>query len=728
MSIPITRVEIRFEEDLVRARQQARLIAGLLGFDHQDQTRLGTAVSEIVRNAYQYAGGGEVEFMLDGKAPAQQLGIKVRDHGPGIAKLDVILEGRYTSSSGMGMGIVGSRRLMDQFQIESRPGAGTTVFLAKTLPSSAPEATPAVLRRIADALAAKRTESPLDESRAQNQELLRTMDELRQRQEELLRLNQELEDTNRGVVALYAELDEKAVQLARASELKTRFLANMSHVFRTPLHSILALSRLMLDRADGELTPEQDKQMVFIRSAAEVLSGLMNDLLDLSKIEAGRTVMRPHECSVADIFSGLRGMFKPMLTDESVALSFEYPSGIPALYTDDARVSQILRNFVSNALKFTTRGEIRVSARLTPDDQAVRLAVADTGIGIEAADQARLFQDYVQVDGVHQTHPGGTGLGLSISKRLAEMLGGSVGVDSQPGLGSTFWAVIPLRYSESADADADLGVAQVVPDRTRHPVLMVEDDPSTMLLYEKYLKGSGFQCLPASSVHMARLVLLQMRPIAVVLDILLSGSESWYFIGELKANPATREIPVIVVSMLDEPERGLALGADDYCIKPVDRAWLLGKLQTLARSAPIETLLVIDDEEVARYVIKSHLADTKYQVVEASNGEDGLRLAASAQPSVIILDLAMPGLDGYEVLARLKANPATRAIPVIINTSRLLEEADLKALRGGALAILSKEAPSREASLQQLGEALRRAVDLNRHSVVASSDTKGRNA
>lgn len=704
MSASISRLDIRYEEDVVRTRRKARLIASLLGFDRQDQTRLGTAVSEIARNAYQYAGGGEVEFLVDSEAATQQFGIRIHDRGPGIANLELILEGRFVSQSGMGVGIVGSRRLMDYFNIESEPGRGTTVFLGKTLPGAAPEVTPAVLRRIAEALAAALPESPLEESQAQNHELMRIMDELHRRQEQLLLLNRELEDTNRGVLALYAELDEKAAQLAGANDIKTRFLANMSHEFRTPLNSILALSRLVLDRADGELTAEQEKQVAFIHSGAEVLSGLINDLLDLSKIEAGKTVLRPRDCSVADIFSGLRGMFKPMLTSEAVKLVFDVPAGMPELYSDDARLSQILRNFISNAVKFTARGEVRVSAQLTPDRQAVRFAVTDSGIGIDAVDQAHLFQEYVQVGGPEH---GGTGLGLSISKRLAETLGGHVGLESEPGVGSTFWAVIPLRYKGSPAADS---VPPVVPDHTRLPVLVVEDDLPTMALYEKYLKGSGFQCLPATSVTTARLALGQTRPAAIVLDILLSGSEAWSFLAEIKADQATREIPVIIISIVDDANRARALGADDYCPKPVDRGWLLDRLRTIADRQPIEKVLLIDDEEVSRYVLKSHLADTKYQVVEASNGEDGLRMAASEQPCVIILDLVMPGLDGFAVLERLKENPATQAIPVIVNTAAVLEEFDLSRLRARAIAILSKNVISREAALERLGEALHRAL------------------
>src|SRR5579862_5206427 len=262
MSVRILSVSIRSEHDTVAARQRARQIARLLGFDPQDQTRISTAVSEIARNAFNYAGGGQIEYLIEGAVAPQLFLIKVSDSGPGIRDLSSILEGTYRSQTGMGLGISGARRLMDQFQIESAPGRGTTVWLKKLLPKRAPLVLPPDLARIATALAREAPQDPFQELQHQNQELLRALEEIRARQAELILLNRELEDTNRGVVALYAELDEKADHLRRADELKSKFLSNMSHEFRSPLNSILALSGLLINRADGDLTPAQDQQVV----------------------------------------------------------------------------------------------------------------------------------------------------------------------------------------------------------------------------------------------------------------------------------------------------------------------------------------------------------------------------------------------------------------------------------------------------------------------------------
>ena len=269
--------------------------------------------------------------------------------------------------------------------------------------------------------------------------------ELALRTQEVEALNAELAETNKGVVALYAELDDRAEQLRQASELKSRFLSYMSHEFRTPLGSIRSISRILLDRLDGPLTPEQEKQVRFVQASALELTEMVNDLLDLAKIEAGRITISPAWFEMVDLFSALRGMFKPILTTDSVSLILEEPEGVPRIYTDHQKLSQVLRNFISNALKFTHQGEVRVSARHAGD--SVTFSVADTGIGIAKEHHAAIFEDFVQVDSPIQKRLRGTGLGLSLSKRIAELLGGSVAVESALGRGSTFSVTIPVRFA-----------------------------------------------------------------------------------------------------------------------------------------------------------------------------------------------------------------------------------------------------------------------------------------
>ena len=436
---------------------------------------------------------------------------------------------------------------------------------------------------------------------------------------------------------------------------------------------------------------------------------MVNDLLDLAKVEAGKVEVHAEDFEASNLFAALRGMFRPLVDPASpVTLSFEEPSGIPTLHTDEGKVAQILRNFISNALKFTEQGKVEVSAA-SKDGDLVSFSVKDTGIGLVPEDLGRIFEEFSQVAGPVQRRVKGTGLGLPLSKKLAELLGGTISVSSRPGIGSTFTATIP-RFPPKSEDRSTSAVAPRPMEADQYPVLVVEDDPATLYLYEKFLVGTGFLPLPARSIEAAREVLYRSRPLAIILDILLEIESGWTLLSELKGQPEWREIPVLVLTVVDGREKAMALGADAFCLKPVERSWLLAKLEEIAARAALETILIIDDDEVARYVIKSSLlAETRYRVIEAPTGTEGLRRASEDRPQAIILDLVMPDLTGFEVLDRLKANPNTIEIPVIIHSSKVLDIEERRRLSAGTAAILSKEGISRDEALHELREALVRA-------------------
>ena len=704
----ILTLAIASERDTVAARQRARQIARLLGFDPQDQTRISTAVSEIARNAFNYAGGGRVEYSIEGRTSPQLFIIQIRDSGPGVRDLDDILEGRYKSATGMGMGILGARRLMDQFQIESVPGKGTAIWLKKLLPSRTRVWTGQDLAAIVASLAREGPQDAFQELQHQNQELLNALEEIRTRQIELSKLNRELEDTNRGVVALYAELDEKADHLRRADELKSRFLSNMSHEFRSPLNSILALSGLLLNRSDGVLSAEQELQTEYIRKAARDLLDLVNDLLDLAKVEAGKVEAKPLEFRVADLFAALRGMLRPLLLNQAVDLVFEDVDDIPAMFSDEGKISQILRNFISNALKFTEQGEVRVSARVAENGDLV-FSVADTGIGIAPEDQQRIFQDFAQVDSPIQRRVKGTGLGLPLSQKLATLLGGEVRVESKSGAGSTFSVQIPVRYEPPAEIglQSESALATIAADPASLPVLVLEDKVEMMMMYRSYLKTSGFHLIPASTIRAAREILEEIRPRVIILDVVLRSEDSWRLLAEIKTNPRTRDIPVVIASTIEDQAKAFHLGADDYLLKPVERVSLLERLNELTGA---KRILIIDDDERDRYLLKQHLRESDLVIQEVSDGAEGIREAAKERPNAIILDLTMPGMSGFEVLDALKTGAATKDIPVVICTSRILTEQERLQLEGKTVAILSKEGYGHP----EIEETIRRAVGLVR--------------
>jgi signal transduction histidine kinase/CheY-like chemotaxis protein len=696
MITPLFHLTIADEQDVVAARQRARQTAGLLGFDTTDQTRLATAVSEIARNAFLYAGGGRVTFEIEGIRAPQVLTIHVSDTGGGIANLQEILSGRYTSSTGLGLGIVGARRLMDVFEASSSR-TGTTISMKKLLPPRAPLVGPSELARLASALAAARPAGPLVEVREQNQELLRTLEALQKRQEELEEVNRELEDTNRGVVALYAELDERADHLRRVDEVKTRFLSNMTHEFRTPVNSILALTNLLSERLQ---VSEADKDEVYyIRRSAVQLSELIDDLLDLAKVEAGKIEVSPTIFEVRDLFGALRGMLRPLLVNDALSLVFEDNEGLPPICSDERKVSQILRNLVSNALKYTERGEVRVTARLTGTGNGIELSVADTGIGIPEADLDKVFDEFVQIENPLQRRVKGTGLGLPLSKRLAELLGGTISVSSTFGLGSTFTVTLPLM---PLNLDAEM----LAPDPNRLPVLVVDDDEADLMIYERAFNGTRFQMVPARSAATAIKALEVLRPSAIVLDIRLHGEESWDLLTRLRQQRATADVPVVVVSSVDDRHKAIALGANVYHAKPIDPHQLLDHLNALVAPSGGRRILVIDDQDTFRYIMREMLRGPGNHILEPENGRDGLQKAARANPDVILLDLHLGDVHGLDVIEALRRSPQTAHVPVVVVTSTSLSDADRERLPP-EVPVLSKAHLTREL----VQEALERSID-----------------
>jgi signal transduction histidine kinase len=559
-------LELHLEPDIVLARQRARQVAGLLGFTHLDQTRVATATSEMARNAFQYAGGGRVEFLVESGAPPA-LVIRIRERGPGIRDLQAILDGRYVSPTGMGLGIIGAKRLMDRFTIDSPHGAGATVSMAKDLPRLSRLPAPQELARISADLAKNTPRGLLDELQQQNQELLNTLQELRDRQAEIAQMHtRELDETNRGVLALYTELDENTIALKRLSDLKSRFLSEMSHEFRSPLNSIRSLTAILLARSDGDLTAEQQKQVRLILKAAEGLTSLVDDLLDLAKVEAGKATIRVACFHARDVFESLQGTIRPMVDPAVVRLVFEDPAGLSPLQTDEVKLTQVLRNFLSNAVKFTERGEIRIAARSEPGEMVV-FSVTDTGIGIAAEDVPRIFEEFGQVENPLQRRSKGTGLGLSLARKLAELLGGSVSVESNPGVGSTFSVAVPRVYRRQEDAGSEpagSSVQKTVPqESSKTRALIVDDQQGDRYLMKSLLAVCGqFEILEAMSGGEALRRARDDRPHVIVLDLVLPDMSGFLVLDRLKSDDRTRDIPVIIntSSTLDAGERQLLDG------------------------------------------------------------------------------------------------------------------------------------------------------------------------
>jgi signal transduction histidine kinase len=539
MSWPIITLTIEVEADVVVVRQRARQLAELLEFERQDQTRIATAVSEIARNAYSYARGGQVEFVLLDAMPVQRLWIRITDRGSGITDLDAVLEGRHRSSNGMGLGITGARRLLDYFEVRS-DGTGTCVELGQDRPACARRISRETLQQLVTTLRQQRDADPLSALREQNRELLQSLSDSKRRRDETEQLNRELADTNRGVVALYAELDERVDQLRRASEIKSRFLSNMSHEFRTPLNSIMALSRLLLDGMDGALSAEQQRQVGYIRRSAADLLELVSDLLDLAKVEAGKLEVKATSFTVADLFSALRGALKPLRVSPEVELVFEPAQALPLLFTDEGKLAQILRNLISNALKFTQAGEVRICAHHDARGSAITFQVQDTGIGIAPEDRERIFEEFSQVPGPLQAQGTGTGLGLPLSRQLARLLGGELWMESELSHGSRFFLSVPVLARTASQGAA----------RPRR-VLIVDDDESFRYVLRQIITEQlHYEVMEACDGAEGLRAVREQTPDVIVLDLQLPKLDGFAVLQDLRRDPVTQAVPVIVSTSL----------------------------------------------------------------------------------------------------------------------------------------------------------------------------------
>ena len=547
MSQFLLKSEIKNENDIVTARKRTRELAQYFKLDSLEQTRLATAVSEIVRNAFEYARKGVIEYNLEIKNDLAYLVIVVKDNGPGIKDLSLIMSGNYISPEGMGIGIHGSRNLVDDFKVDSSP-AGTTVTLKKFIPLRRVLLNPAELKSLMDIFITKTEFSPALEIQKQNQEILLTVAALNEKKEELVRLNKELEDTNRGVVALYAELDEKAESLRIANETKTSFLSDMTHEFRSPLNSIMSISQILLEEARDEKNSEREKQVGFVMAAARGLSDLVNDLLDIAKIEAGKIPVRADSFLLHDLFSTLRGLMRPLgFANDKVTLNIMNPSQDIFLRTDEGKVAQMLRNLISNAIKYTDEGEINVMANLVEND-FVEFCVSDTGIGIPEEHLESIFSEFTQVETHHQKRSKGTGLGLPLTRKLAHLLGGTVRVESMVGKGSIFYIRIPIKYQGPEDANylSPPPTVVKVPVKEIKRVLIIDDDPGKRYQIQKMVAKHELDTREARDGIEGLEAAFDWNPEVIILDLVMPGKDGIDFLKEAMIHDALRKIPVIL--------------------------------------------------------------------------------------------------------------------------------------------------------------------------------------
>ena len=504
---------------------------------------------------------------------------------------------------------------------------------------------------------------------------------------------------------LSEQLGQTVEALRAASQAKSNFLASMSHELRTPLNAIIGFSDLMrreeLDEHGNVLVPLE--WVEHIRRGGAHLVELVNDVLDLSKVEAGRLELDREPVEVRSAVSESVAGLRPLADRKGQAIELAVPAG-EHVSADRGRLRQILYNLLSNAIKFTPEGG-RIRIEGSRHDDEFHLSVIDTGVGIAPDDQAVVFEEFRQVGGGAQRSEG-TGLGLALTRRLVEAHEGRIELESTPGVGSRFTAVLP-----SAEPGARPGSdreqqpeATALRGAARHgTVLVVEDDPSAVRLLRAYLGPEGYTVRVAADGEHGLDDARAEAPMAILLDVLLPGIDGWEVLRRLKADPALRDIPVVIVTVVDEKDVGLALGAVDYIVKPIDRDALLASLGRLMLTTNVKTgtvrILAVDDEPAALDALEEALRPAGFEVIRAGGGRTGVEAARAERPDLVICDLVMPDLDGFGVVGELKSDPATADIPIIILTGHDLSPADKRRLNGKVLGIVSK-GPDAQAGLR----------------------------
>ncbi|MBV9495720.1 MAG: response regulator [Acidobacteria bacterium] len=502
-------------------------------------------------------------------------------------------------------------------------------------------------------------------------------------------------------------LAEANRRIQEADRLKSQFLANMSHELRTPMNSIIGFSEILVERLEHRV---EEKHLSFLRhilASGQHLLNIINDILDLSKIEAGKMEIYPEFFAIAPVIDSVCHVMRGM-TKTNPTLAIDVPDDLPQIETDMAKFKQILFNLVSNAVKFSPGGSpITISARYigtNDEDGSITVSVTDHGIGIDPRHHSVIFEEFRQVDGTAKREFGGTGLGLALVKKFAELQGGTVRVDSAPGRGSTFSFTLPVR-SRAAVVSRGPDREDLEP-RVADRVLVVEDDANAYDLIASALGSAGFLCLRARHGEEALKLARESQPVAVTLDLVLPGLDGWEVLKRLKTTPETANIPVVIISMVDNRELGVALGADDYFVKPVDRDRLLGRLRAITSASPKPRLLLIDDDATIHALLGEELAG--YTLESAFSGEDGLAAARENKPDVIILDLMMPGMSGFEVADTLKGNPGTANIPILVLTSKDISADERRELQKKVTTFVQKGTSAREQLLREITR-LRRA-------------------
>ena len=552
-----------------------------------------------------------------------------------------------------------------------------------------------------------------------------TLRNLRKAQVELVHQKKDLEIR---VEQRTAELAKSMTEAEKANQAKSQFLANMSHELRTPMNAIIGYSEMLMEEAEDVGQDDFIPDLKKIHGAGKHLLNLINDILDLSKIEAGRMELFLETFGIKNLINETVSTIRPLIERNHNTLEFNIAEDLDVMHADLTKVRQSLFNLLSNASKFTNNGIITldVTSYLADERKMVSFRVTDTGIGMNQEQMAKLFQAFTQADASTTRKYGGTGLGLAITKKFCQMMGGDVQVASEPGTGSTFTLNIPLQVIDSVEIESELHQElhqlKANPHR-KNTILVIDDDITIHNLLTRFLDKKGFEVQTASSGTEGIRLAKEIQPQAITLDVMMPGMDGWSVLTALKANPETQDIPVIMMTMVNDRNLGYALGAAEYVIKPIDRQ----KLESvLARFRPIndsDSILLVEDDPGVREMLCRQLKKESWQVIEANNGKEALSKLQKYQPKLILSDLMMPEMDGFELVHQLRQHELWRDIPVIILTAKNITAEDRQKLNGEVSKIFEKGSYQRSILFDEVSRLLDQAISQQQTTVELESSS-----